>query len=45
MLSEAAPGRVRIDLGDILSYKLGEAFPDHLVKNWEDGECGKSTVI
>ncbi|KAJ7342128.1 hypothetical protein JRQ81_009077 [Phrynocephalus forsythii] len=36
MLSEAAPGRVRIALGDILRYKLDEAFPNHLVKNWED---------
>nr|XP_020657635.1 dimethyladenosine transferase 1, mitochondrial [Pogona vitticeps]XP_020657712.1 dimethyladenosine transferase 1, mitochondrial [Pogona vitticeps]XP_020657795.1 dimethyladenosine transferase 1, mitochondrial [Pogona vitticeps]XP_020657876.1 dimethyladenosine transferase 1, mitochondrial [Pogona vitticeps] len=36
LLSEAAPGRVRIVLGDILAYKLDQAFPDHLVKNWED---------
>ncbi|XP_061482335.1 dimethyladenosine transferase 1, mitochondrial [Rhineura floridana] len=37
MLSEAAPGKVRIVHGDILTYnKLGQAFPKHLLKNWED---------
>ncbi|XP_062980596.1 dimethyladenosine transferase 1, mitochondrial [Elgaria multicarinata webbii] len=36
MLSDAAPGKVRIVHGDILTYKLGQAFPDHLMKNWED---------
>ncbi|NWU88750.1 TFB1M transferase, partial [Upupa epops] len=36
MLSEAAPGKVRIVHGDILTYKLENAFPKHLIKNWED---------
>ncbi|KAF7254435.1 Mitochondrial dimethyladenosine transferase 1 [Varanus komodoensis] len=36
MLSEAAPGKVRIVHGDILTYKLCHAFPEHLIKNWED---------
>ncbi|XP_053238210.1 dimethyladenosine transferase 1, mitochondrial isoform X2 [Podarcis raffonei] len=37
MLSDAAPGKVRIVHGDILTYnKLGKAFPEHLMKNWED---------
>lgn len=37
MLSEAAPGKVRIVHGDILTYKMEKAFPNHLKKNWEDG--------
>ncbi|XP_053149580.1 dimethyladenosine transferase 1, mitochondrial isoform X2 [Hemicordylus capensis] len=36
MLSEAAPGKVRIVHGDILTYKLEKVFPKHLMKNWED---------
>ncbi|XP_077205143.1 dimethyladenosine transferase 1, mitochondrial [Paroedura picta] len=36
MLSEAAPGKVRIVHGDILTYKLGKDFPQHLKKKWED---------
>ncbi|XP_067322036.1 dimethyladenosine transferase 1, mitochondrial isoform X2 [Anolis sagrei] len=36
MLSDAAPGKVRVVHGDILTYKLGQAFPNHLIKNWED---------
>ncbi|NXK53410.1 TFB1M transferase, partial [Chauna torquata] len=36
MLSEAAPGKVRIVHGDILTYKMEKAFPKHLKKNWED---------
>ncbi|NWX24904.1 TFB1M transferase, partial [Aegotheles bennettii] len=36
MLSEAAPGKVRIVHGDILTYKMEKAFPKHLRKNWED---------
>lgn len=38
MLSEAAPGKVRIVHGDILTYKMEKAFPNHLKKNWEDGQ-------
>ncbi|XP_076189932.1 dimethyladenosine transferase 1, mitochondrial isoform X2 [Aptenodytes patagonicus] len=36
MLSEAAPGKVCIVHGDILTYKMEKAFPKHLKKNWED---------
>ncbi|XP_026701436.1 dimethyladenosine transferase 1, mitochondrial isoform X2 [Athene cunicularia] len=36
MLSEAAPGKVRIVHGDILTYNMEKAFPNHLKKNWED---------
>nr|XP_056709247.1 dimethyladenosine transferase 1, mitochondrial [Euleptes europaea] len=36
MLSDAAPGKVRIVHGDILTYKLAKAFPQHLKKEWED---------
>ncbi|XP_054250750.1 dimethyladenosine transferase 1, mitochondrial isoform X2 [Indicator indicator] len=36
MLSEAAPGKVRIVHGDILTYKMENAFPKLLKKNWED---------
>ncbi|NWX11153.1 TFB1M transferase, partial [Caloenas nicobarica] len=36
ILSEAAPGKVRIVHGDILTYKMEKAFPKHLKKNWED---------
>ncbi|XP_037247027.1 dimethyladenosine transferase 1, mitochondrial isoform X2 [Falco biarmicus] len=36
MLSEAAPGKVHIVHGDILTYKMEKAFPKHLTKNWED---------
>ncbi|ETE66021.1 Dimethyladenosine transferase 1, mitochondrial, partial [Ophiophagus hannah] len=36
LLSEAAPGKVRIVHEDILTYTFNEAFPKHLSKNWED---------
>ncbi|NXE20017.1 TFB1M transferase, partial [Ardeotis kori] len=36
MLSEAAPGKVRIVHGDILTYNMEKAFPKHLKKNWDD---------
>ncbi|KGL75462.1 hypothetical protein N309_06845, partial [Tinamus guttatus] len=36
MLSEAAPGKVHIVHGDILTYNMEKAFPKHLKKNWED---------
>ncbi|XP_060548275.1 dimethyladenosine transferase 1, mitochondrial isoform X3 [Pantherophis guttatus] len=36
LLSEAAPGKVRIVNEDILTYTFNEAFPKHLSKNWED---------
>ncbi|XP_019405593.1 PREDICTED: dimethyladenosine transferase 1, mitochondrial [Crocodylus porosus] len=36
MLSEAAPGKVRIVHGDILTYRMDRAFPEHLRKMWQD---------
>ncbi|XP_075780612.1 dimethyladenosine transferase 1, mitochondrial isoform X2 [Pelodiscus sinensis] len=36
MLSEAAPGKVHVVHGDILTYKLERAFPKHLEMKWED---------
>lgn len=36
LLSEAAPGRLRIAHGDILTYRLDKAFPDKIAKTWED---------
>ncbi|OWK55141.1 Dimethyladenosine transferase 1, mitochondrial [Lonchura striata] len=36
MLSEAAPGKVCIVHGDILTYKMEKAFPKHLKKSWDD---------
>uniref|UniRef100_A0A8C8SU45 rRNA adenine N(6)-methyltransferase n=1 Tax=Pelusios castaneus TaxID=367368 RepID=A0A8C8SU45_9SAUR len=36
MLSDAAPGKVHIVQGDILTYKVEGAFPKHLQKKWED---------
>ncbi|ERE81752.1 dimethyladenosine transferase 1 [Cricetulus griseus] len=39
MLSDAAPGRLRIVHGDVLTYKIEKAFPNHVRRQWEDGEC------
>uniref|UniRef100_A0A8D0LAM0 rRNA adenine N(6)-methyltransferase n=1 Tax=Sphenodon punctatus TaxID=8508 RepID=A0A8D0LAM0_SPHPU len=36
MLSEAAPGKVHIVQGNILTYRLERSFPKHLQKKWED---------
>ncbi|XP_043919379.1 dimethyladenosine transferase 1, mitochondrial isoform X2 [Protopterus annectens] len=36
MLAEAAPGRVKIVHGDIMTYKMERAFPKNLKRNWED---------
>lgn len=36
LLSEAAPGRMRIAHGDILTYRLERGFPAHIAKTWED---------
>lgn len=36
LLSEAAPGRMRIAQGDILTYRLERGFPAHIAKTWED---------
>uniref|UniRef100_A0A3B1JIY1 rRNA adenine N(6)-methyltransferase n=1 Tax=Astyanax mexicanus TaxID=7994 RepID=A0A3B1JIY1_ASTMX len=36
LLSEAAPGRVRIVHGDILTYRMDQGFPAHIAKKWED---------
>ncbi|XP_036742631.2 dimethyladenosine transferase 1, mitochondrial [Manis pentadactyla] len=36
MLSDAAPGKLRIVHGDVLTYKIERAFPQSLKKKWED---------
>uniref|UniRef100_A0A8C5PJQ9 rRNA adenine N(6)-methyltransferase n=1 Tax=Leptobrachium leishanense TaxID=445787 RepID=A0A8C5PJQ9_9ANUR len=36
MLNEASNGKVRIVHGDILTYRMDRAFPNHLKKKWED---------
>ncbi|KAL6048953.1 hypothetical protein STEG23_028077, partial [Scotinomys teguina] len=36
MLSDAAPGKLRIVHGDVLTYKIEKAFPDSLRRPWED---------
>ncbi|XP_056623604.1 dimethyladenosine transferase 1, mitochondrial [Triplophysa dalaica] len=36
LLSEAAPGRMRIAQGDILTHRLDKVFPAHIAKTWED---------
>ncbi|XP_056423029.1 dimethyladenosine transferase 1, mitochondrial [Hyla sarda] len=36
MLNEASMGKVRIVHGDILTYRMDRAFPNHLQKAWED---------
>ncbi|XP_037676166.1 dimethyladenosine transferase 1, mitochondrial isoform X2 [Choloepus didactylus] len=36
MLSEAAPGKLRIVHGDVLTYKIEKAFPESLKRQWED---------
>ncbi|KAM3595600.1 uncharacterized protein V6R79_026038 [Siganus canaliculatus] len=35
LLSEAAPGRLRIVHGDILTYRMDRAFPETISKPWE----------
>ncbi|XP_038664344.1 dimethyladenosine transferase 1, mitochondrial isoform X1 [Scyliorhinus canicula] len=37
LLAEAAPGKMRIVHGDILTYKLERAFPKQFRNKWEDG--------
>lgn len=36
LLSEAAPGRLRIVHGDILTYKMERGFPGKICKRWEE---------
>ncbi|XP_061599192.1 dimethyladenosine transferase 1, mitochondrial [Cololabis saira] len=36
ILSEAAPGKLRIVHGDILSYRMDRGFPESISKPWED---------
>ncbi|XP_030172512.1 dimethyladenosine transferase 1, mitochondrial isoform X2 [Lynx canadensis] len=36
MLSDAAPGKLRIVHGDVLTYKIERAFPESLKRRWED---------
>ncbi|XP_006882872.1 PREDICTED: dimethyladenosine transferase 1, mitochondrial [Elephantulus edwardii] len=36
MLSEAAPGKLRIVHGDVLTFRTENAFPETLKRQWED---------
>ncbi|XP_069053153.1 dimethyladenosine transferase 1, mitochondrial [Lepisosteus oculatus] len=36
LLAEAAPGKVRIVHGDILTYKMERGFPPKLARKWDD---------
>ncbi|XP_034530660.1 dimethyladenosine transferase 1, mitochondrial isoform X2 [Notolabrus celidotus] len=36
LLSEAAPGRLRIVHGDILTYRMDRGFPVNITKPWEE---------
>ncbi|XP_028995630.1 dimethyladenosine transferase 1, mitochondrial [Betta splendens] len=36
LLSEAAPGRLRIVHGDILTYRMDRGFPVNISKTWEE---------
>ncbi|CAJ1073884.1 dimethyladenosine transferase 1%2C mitochondrial [Xyrichtys novacula] len=36
LLSEAAPGRLRIVHGDILTYRMDRGFPDNISKPWQE---------
>ncbi|KAG5857379.1 hypothetical protein ANANG_G00018840 [Anguilla anguilla] len=36
LLSEAAPGKVRIVHGDILTYRMDRGFPSNVARKWED---------
>ncbi|XP_055289852.1 dimethyladenosine transferase 1, mitochondrial isoform X2 [Moschus berezovskii] len=36
MLSDAAPGKLRIVHGDVLTFKIERAFPESLQRRWED---------
>ncbi|XP_077005454.1 dimethyladenosine transferase 1, mitochondrial isoform X1 [Tamandua tetradactyla] len=36
MLSDAAPGKLKIVHGDVLTYKIEKAFPESLKRPWED---------
>ena len=38
MLSDAAPGKLRIVHGDVLTFKVERAFPESLKRQWEDGK-------
>ncbi|XP_020356556.1 dimethyladenosine transferase 1, mitochondrial [Oncorhynchus kisutch] len=36
LLSEAAPGKLRVVHGNILTYRMDRGFPDVITKAWED---------
>ncbi|KAM4866027.1 dimethyladenosine transferase 1, mitochondrial [Thomomys bottae] len=36
MLSDAAPGKLRIVHGDVLTFKVEKAFPESVKRHWED---------
>lgn len=40
LLSEAAPGRLRIVHGDILTYRMDRGFPGNISKTWQEGGAG-----
>lgn len=40
LLSEAAPGRLRIVHGDILTYRMDRGFPGMTSKTWQEGGAG-----
>lgn len=40
LLSEAAPGRLRIVHGDILTYRMDRGFPRIISKTWQEGGAG-----
>lgn len=40
LVSEAAPGRLRIVHGDILTYRMDRGFPENISKKWQEGEAG-----
>lgn len=40
LLSEAAPGRLRIVHGDILTYRMDRGFPANISKTWQEGGAG-----
>lgn len=45
LLSEAAPGRVRIVHGDILTYRMDRGFPGDIAKKWQEGGAGTFSYL
>ncbi|KAG8233516.1 hypothetical protein J437_LFUL011677 [Ladona fulva] len=38
MLEEASKGRLKILVGDVMSFDMSRLFPDELKRDWEEGE-------